>query len=244
MYPGERAAELLRFFRDHMRDAPDDLMAFFFLLRIPPVEVFPEEYHGALVVDFVITWLGPVEDGEAVLAPFRAHGEPIFDMAGTQPYAALQQSFDAGMSPKGNRWYSRYHYLDELTDEAVDAIVDGLEPFPGELTTVYLADEGGAVGRVPRTSHQSSSGADFANGSWGGATARPPINTRWQPTSSWGNCSARSAASSKAAPLAIKVVERRMPVWQASTMPALMPRVNPKSSAVTMRRRMDEQAYR
>jgi FAD/FMN-containing dehydrogenase len=148
IYPAERATELLRFFRDHMRDAPDDLMAFFFFLRVPPLEFFPEEHHGALAVDFVLTWLGPVEDGEAALAPFRALGEPIFDMVGPQPYLTLQQSFDEGMSAKGGRWYSRYHYLDGLTDAAIDTIVEGLKPFPGEFTTVYLADEGGAPGRI------------------------------------------------------------------------------------------------
>jgi FAD/FMN-containing dehydrogenase len=148
MYPVERAGELLRSFRDDMRQAPENLAAFFFFLRIPPLEFFPEAHHGRVAVDFVLTWLGPVEEGEAALAPFRAHGDPIFDMAGAQPYVALQQSFDAGMSGKGNRWYSRFHYLDELSDSAIDAIVEGLEPFPGEFTTVYLAREAGAVSRV------------------------------------------------------------------------------------------------
>lgn len=148
MYPAERAGEMLRVFRERMQDAPDDLMAFFFFLRIPPLEFFPEAYHGALAVDFVLTWLGPLEDGEEAFAPFRSLGDPIFDMAGPQPYLALQQSFDAGMSAKGNRWYSRFHYLDDLTDEVVDTIVGGLEPFPGEFTTVYLAHEGGAAARV------------------------------------------------------------------------------------------------
>jgi FAD/FMN-containing dehydrogenase len=148
MYSAEHATELLRFFRDHMRGAPDDLMAYFFFLRVPPIEVFPAEYHGALAVDFVLTWLGPIEEGEAALAPFRALGDPIFDMVGRQPYVTLQQSFDAGMSTKGNRWYSRFHYLDDLTDGAIDTIVAGLEPFPGEFTTVYLADEGGAASRI------------------------------------------------------------------------------------------------
>jgi FAD/FMN-containing dehydrogenase len=149
MYPAERAGELLRFFRDRMAEAPDDLSAFFFFLRIPPVEPFAEEHHGQLVVDFVLTWLGPVEEGAEIVAPFRSHGPPLFEMAGPMPYLALQQSFDAGMAGKGNRWYTRFHYLDDLSDAAVDSIVDGLEPFPGAFTTVYLAREGGAPTRVP-----------------------------------------------------------------------------------------------
>jgi FAD/FMN-containing dehydrogenase len=148
MYPVERGGEMLRFFRDRMREAPDDLMAFAFFLRIPPLDFFPEAYHGRIAIDFVLTWLGPLEEGEAALAPFRALGDPIFDMVGPQPYLQLQQSFDAGMSAKGNRWFSRFHFLDELTDDAIDTIVQGLGDMPGDFTTVYLGAEGGAAGRV------------------------------------------------------------------------------------------------
>jgi FAD/FMN-containing dehydrogenase len=147
MYPVERGGELLRFFRDQMREAPDELMAFAFFLRVPPLEFFPEEHHGRIAIDFVLGWFGAVEEGEAALAPFRGHGDPIFDMVGPQPYLQLQQSFDAGMSSKGNRWYSRFHFIDDLTDEAIDTIVDGLGEMPGDFTTVYLGAEGGAPGR-------------------------------------------------------------------------------------------------
>jgi FAD/FMN-containing dehydrogenase len=66
---------------------------------------------------------------------------------GAQPYSALQQSFDAAMGP-GNRWYSRSLHMDELTDAAIDALVDGLDPFPGQFTAVYLGPGGGEGGRI------------------------------------------------------------------------------------------------
>ncbi|HSH74382.1 MAG TPA: FAD-binding oxidoreductase [Longimicrobiales bacterium] len=148
MYPVERGAEMLRLFRESAADAPDDLGIFVFFLRIPPLEFFPEVWHGRIAVDFVLAWFGPVEDGAAVLAPFREAGDPILDTVAPQPYLALQQSFDAGMAAKGNRWYSRAHYFDDLSDEAIETIVAGLDPLPGEFTTVYLGAEGGAAGRV------------------------------------------------------------------------------------------------
>lgn len=147
IYPASRAPELLRFYRDHFRDAPDELQCFPFLLRIPPIEPFPEARHGELALDFVLAYVGDSSDGEAALAPFRELGDPILDATGPQPYLTLQQSFDAGL-PKGNRWYSRAHYFDALTDEAIDTLVDHLEPFPGAFTTVYFGAGGGAVGRV------------------------------------------------------------------------------------------------
>src|SRR5206468_8170413 len=75
----------------------------------------------------------------------------------------------------------------------------------------------------------------------GGATERPPTATRWQPTPSLGLASAISTASSKASPFAISVSLVRMPLLNARRMPALTPRVKPKSSALTINRFIRDQ---
>lgn len=147
VYRAERAAELLRFYRDRFHDAPDEAVCFPFFYRVPPVEPFPEDWHGEVVLAFVPAFMGPVERGEAWLAPFRGLAEPALDWLAPQPYLALQRSFDAGMGIAGNRWYTRAHYLDELTDAAIDALVGAIDPLPGDFTTVYLGPGGGAVGR-------------------------------------------------------------------------------------------------
>ena len=146
LYPFERAPEMMRLYRDHFEDAPDELNCFFFILRIPPIDVFPEAFHGKLAVDFVLAFAGPLDEGQRHMAPFRELGDPILDVVMPQPYVALQQAFDAGMA-KGSRWYSRSHQFEELSDEAIDTLVAHIEPFPGEFTTVYLGAGGGAVGR-------------------------------------------------------------------------------------------------
>jgi FAD/FMN-containing dehydrogenase len=147
-YPLSEAGPMLRRFRDHVPNLPDELGVFAFFLRVPPVEPFPEALHGQVVLDFVVAWMGDVADGEAAVAPFRSWGTPVLEFVGPQPYLALQQAFDAGMTPKGNRWYSRAHYFDGLSDEAIDAFIEGLDPLPGDFTTVYFGAEGGAAGRV------------------------------------------------------------------------------------------------
>ena len=146
LYPFERAAELLRVYRDVFRDAADETMCYPFFIRIPPLDVFPEAFHGKVVLDFVVAYTGRVADGEAHLAPFREQGEPIMDVVAPQPYVALQQAFDAGMA-KGSRWYSRSRQLDELEDDAIETLVSHLEPFPGAMTAVYLGPLGGAATR-------------------------------------------------------------------------------------------------
>lgn len=146
-YPGERAPELLRFYRDHFREAPNEVMCYPFLIRIPPLDLFPERFQGELALDLVIAYVGPVEEAAEHLAPFRELGDPILDLVMPQSYVTLQQSFDAGMV-KGNRWYSRAVQFDVLTDEAIDTLVDHLDPFPGDFTAVYLAPQDGAPARL------------------------------------------------------------------------------------------------
>lgn len=145
-FPASRAREVLRFYRDHFVDAPDELMCYPFLLRVPPLDVFPAAYHGTVAVDLVLAWFGPGDEAKEHFAPFRALDDSFLELIAPQSYLDLQQSFDAGMGP-GNRWYSRAVQFDSLTDEAIDALLDGLDPFPGALTTVYLAPQSGAPNR-------------------------------------------------------------------------------------------------
>ncbi len=148
LYPGSRAAEVLRAYRDYFITAPPEATGYAFFLRIPPIDAFPTSLHGQLVIDLVLCYVGPIGDGERALAPLRGLGDPIADTVGPVPFVGLQQAFDAGVGP-GNRWYTRGSMFDELTDPAIDALVGGLEPFPGEFTLVYLGPGGGAVGRIP-----------------------------------------------------------------------------------------------
>lgn len=149
LYPLEQAGDLLRWYRDYMKEAPDEVAVYPFFIRIPPLPVFPSEIHGKVVLDFVVAYAGPVEEGEPHLAPFRERGEPIMDTVAPIPYLAMQQAFDAGMG-KGNRWYSRYLQLSEVTDEFIDTLLSNLDPFPGPFTAVYLGAQGGKPGRVPK----------------------------------------------------------------------------------------------
>lgn len=148
IYPFDRAGELLRFYRDHFRHAPDETACFPFVYRVPPIAAFPEEWHGDLVLAFVLAYMGPVEEGERHLAPFRGRDGMLVDGLAPQPYVDLQRSFDETMG-QGNRWYSRAHCFDSLSDDAIDAFLGHLEPLPGDFTTAYLVAGGGAIGRVP-----------------------------------------------------------------------------------------------
>lgn len=146
-YPFERAPEVLRFYRDFMADAPDALQCYAFFLRIPPLAEFPEAFHGKVAIDLMSVYTGPVDEGRQILAPLHELGSAILEFAGAQQYVAVQRAFDAGM-PEGQRWFSRAHYLAELSDDAIDVVVAHVEALPGDFSIVYFEPQGGAVGRA------------------------------------------------------------------------------------------------
>jgi FAD/FMN-containing dehydrogenase len=146
-HPYADAREALEFYREFTADAPDDLACYGLFARVPPEEPFPEAYQGEPAFAFAVCYAGPVDAGEEVLAPLRAFGDPIVDAVQPMPYAALQSAFDDG-SPEGHRWYSKAHYLRDIPDGAIDAMLEYTDPFPGPLTQVALEPLGGAMGRI------------------------------------------------------------------------------------------------
>lgn len=147
MHRFEDTPDLLRFFRDFMTAAPEDLQCYPFFLRIPPIDAFPEELHGRLVLDFVVFHTDAGPQGEAVLRPLLELGDPIMTAVGPQSYSSVMEAFDAGL-PAGQRYGSRAHYLSGLTDGVIDTIMTHMPGMTGELSAAYLEPLGGAAARV------------------------------------------------------------------------------------------------
>lgn len=145
VYPFEDAGSMLRFFREFMANAPDEFQCYPFIFRVPPIELFPENTHGLPVLDFVLFH----EDPEAVdfVRPLRELGEPILDFVARAPYVQVQQGFDANL-PKGQRYYSKAHNLAEISDGAIETVVELVPSMQGAFTAAYFEPLGGAVGRV------------------------------------------------------------------------------------------------
>jgi FAD/FMN-containing dehydrogenase len=150
VHPMEAARDGLRFFRTFMAEAPDALQVYPFFIHVPPIQAFPEDYHGKTALDFVVAYTGDRSDAEEALQPLRDFGDPILDGVFPQSYTTLQRTFDEGM-PNGGRWYSKAHYLDHLSDEAIDTVVDHVDPLPGPFSSVYFEPMGGAIRQVDST---------------------------------------------------------------------------------------------
>jgi hypothetical protein len=131
-----------------MAGAPDELTVFDVLLTAPPAAPFPPELQGRRVAAVGVAWCGDLTEGERVLAPLRAGLPPALDLVGPMPYVALQSMIDQ-TAPHGWQFYDRQHFLDEVSDGFIDALLAGFETVPTPEAHVVTGWLGGAVDRTP-----------------------------------------------------------------------------------------------
>ena len=94
-------------------------------------------------------YAGPVEEGEKVLRPLREYGPPIADMFQPMPYNAAQRMADF-LWPSGLHSYWKSSYMAELSDAAIDILVDFFARVPSPQTVIVLEHNGdSAWDRVP-----------------------------------------------------------------------------------------------
>jgi hypothetical protein len=121
---------------------------------VPPEEDFPEEIHGEPFVMIVACYAGSVADGRRVMQPLRKfdsdNGGPMLDMSGPMPYLDVQTLFDEDY-PDGMRYYWKSLFLDSLSDQVIDHLIEINEKRPSAFSTVDIWQMGGAVARVGAT---------------------------------------------------------------------------------------------
>lgn len=148
LYPPEAAGELLRFWRDFMTDAPDEVGSGVAFITAPPEDFVPEPVRGHPVVGVVLCYVGSVEDGERVLAPLRQFGPPAVDLVQEMPYVALQGFLEASF-PRGMQHYWTADFFSDLPDEAVDILVGTATRPVSPLTQILVIPGGGQISSVP-----------------------------------------------------------------------------------------------
>jgi FAD/FMN-containing dehydrogenase len=151
LHPRAAATDLLRFYRDFMASAPDEVCGGYALLTAPPAEPIPEPLRGQPVAGLIVMYAGEPGQGEAVLRPLLEWGQPALTMVQPMPYTAVQTIGDGG-NPWGISEYFKIDYLPELPDDAIDAFVDKAAQARSPFTALYLSPLGGAIARTDRSS--------------------------------------------------------------------------------------------
>ena len=144
----EQTAEVLRWYREFIAQAPDDLNGFVAFHTVPSAPPFPEHLHGQKICGIVWCYTGPLDQAEETFAPIRAEfGPPAMDWVGPIPLPALQSMFD-GLYPPGYQWYWKADFVNELSDQAIARNVEFGAMMPTPLSAMHLYPIDGAAGRV------------------------------------------------------------------------------------------------
>jgi FAD/FMN-containing dehydrogenase len=138
VHPRERAGDLLRFQRDFIATAPEELTVYCALVTTP---------DGMPAVVAVACWNGEPAEGERALAPLRAFGPPLLDAIQPMPFPEMQKVLDMAF-PDGTRNYWKASFVPRLSDEVIDLVVDAGSRMASPLSALLVEYYGGAPGRV------------------------------------------------------------------------------------------------
>jgi FAD/FMN-containing dehydrogenase len=135
-YPVSRVRDVLDFYREFTSTAPDELTTFAGLTPGP---------DGNPVAAVTVCYSGDLDAGERALKPLRSFGSPVADLIRPMPYVEMQKVLDVPPGPLCGYW--KGGFVREVTDGAVDALVDaiGQAPIPSLVVFEHFH---GAVARV------------------------------------------------------------------------------------------------
>jgi len=142
-HPIDAAPDLLRFYREAVANASDDLSVFAGLVHAP-------DGSGAKLSALVVFHTGDADEAERDLEPFKAWGSPVVVDVGAMPYPVMNTILDAGY-PAGSLNYWRASFTRGLPDELIDIAVERFATVPSPMTAILLKHFHGAVTRVGPT---------------------------------------------------------------------------------------------
>jgi FAD/FMN-containing dehydrogenase len=130
-YPPDRAASVLRDWRELSMDAPRR------------ATFMASAAAGTVTIGFV--WIGPPDKGRAIVPQLRALGHAVAERVVETTYVDLQRRED---TPQGHalRRYWKGHYFRQLADEAIDAYLRHAVGTHGVAAS--LQAYGGAIAEV------------------------------------------------------------------------------------------------
>jgi len=142
----EDAGAVMRWYREFIAAAPEDLNGFFAFVTVPPAPPFPEALHGRKVCGVVWCYTGDPAQADAVFQPVREFGKPLLHGVQPMPFPALQSAFDA-LYPKGHQWYWRADFVNDLPDAAIAEHERYAATLPTMQSTMHLYPISGAAHR-------------------------------------------------------------------------------------------------
>jgi FAD/FMN-containing dehydrogenase len=143
----EDAADVMKWYREFITKAPEEMNGFFAFMSVPPGPPFPEELHLKKMCGIVWCYQGSQEQANAILAPIRSYRPPAFEFFVPMPFPMVQGMFDP-IYPAGLQWYWKADFFRELTDAAIEKHIEHGALMPTWQSGMHLYPVNGKVHRV------------------------------------------------------------------------------------------------
>jgi FAD/FMN-containing dehydrogenase len=138
-------AEVITGFLAAAEAAPEELSTIGNVMLAPPMPFIPEEAHGKPIIIGLMAYVGPADQADEAIAPFRALGEPYADMVRSMRYPELYEGPEQEVRfASGSNFF-----VDSLDGSAAEAILEELPKSSAMMKAVQLRVLGGALARVP-----------------------------------------------------------------------------------------------
>ncbi len=147
LHPAAAASRVVRFWRDFMLSAPDEVGSAVAFICAPNDERVPAPARGKPAVGIIVCYAGDPDEGARVLEPLVRFGPPAVELVQPMPYVALQQILDPG-NPAGRLNYWTAEFLAEMPDAAVDTLAARATRPLSPFSQVIVVAAGGAIARV------------------------------------------------------------------------------------------------
>jgi FAD/FMN-containing dehydrogenase len=172
--------EIIASFIAEAQAAPEELSTIANVMVAPPMPFLPQEVHGELIILAMMVYAGEdVDEGERVIAPFRALAEPVVDMLKPMPYPQIYPPEEGDYHPTA---VGRTMFLDSVDLAEAETIVEYLSTSEAPMRVAQLRVLGGAMARVSAqaTAFAHRSAAIMANvAAFYEATEERAARERW-----------------------------------------------------------------
>ena len=145
--------DVLRFYRDFVAEAPDELGTVIRLGTVPPLPVVAGELHYRPAIAVTSCYAGPVEAGERAVRALRQFGTPLVDLVGPTLYVDHQGGLDDTV-PHGWHYYWKATNLTGLSDAVIDIVAEHAYRATSPRSYAAMFHMGGAVARVVSGRHR------------------------------------------------------------------------------------------
>lgn len=180
-YPLEHVRDVLRFYREYVAKAPEQMGLFPAFQIAPPLPFIPEKEHGKTFIAIVACWAGPLAQAEREMEPIRKAAPTAAELMTPMPYPMLNSLFDP-LLPPGLQHYWKASFATDLTDGAIEAHAEHGPRVPVVNSTMHIYPINGAASRVkPDATAFAYRDANFATviaGMWPDP-ADNEKNTKW-----------------------------------------------------------------